>query len=105
MRTRILLAGALLAAALPVSLGLAGRRGDQRFLHRILAVDGPRSGIDTIHGLTPDTKAKVTADVMRQLEAITVSRGALVSSSCMPARPRCAASPPDPDRLTPPPPP
>lgn len=80
MRTCTVLVVGLVMLALPTSLVLAGRRANQRFLQRILAVDGPGSGIDadTIHGLSPDQmKAEVTADVMRQIAALTISPDAL----------------------------
>lgn len=73
MRARWLPLLIAVALAVPTSAGLAGRRANQRFLARILAVDGPGSGVDadTLRGLSPDqVKADVAGDVLRRLEAL-----------------------------------
>jgi hypothetical protein len=88
MTRRLMMVALVVALAVPASVVLAGRRAEQRFLARILAVDGPGSGIDadTVHGLTPDQmKAEVPDDVMRRLTAlearVAISRDALYAHS------------------------
>jgi hypothetical protein len=88
MARRLVLAVLLVAIAVPASVVVAGKRANQRFLARILAVDGPGSGIDadTVHGLTPDQmRAEMSDDVSRRLTALearfSISRQALYAHS------------------------
>ena len=98
MKQRALAVVVLLALALPASVVIAGRRANQRFLARILAVDGPGSGIDadTVHGLTPDQmRAQVPPAISRAAlyahsRRLTLATGESqhLYADCDPRRPR-----------------
>lgn len=88
MARRLLLVCLVVGIAVPASVVVAGKRANQRFLARILAVDGPGSGIDadTVHGMTPDQmKAELSTDIDRRLSALearaTISRDTLYAHS------------------------